>query len=260
MKRKNQAWINLIFLLVTLLINGLGAMGLIGGNSQKDISDMYITLITPGPSTFSIWSLIYLLLITLVILMIVKSNDAYYKNLIDKISNLYRISCLLNIAWIVLFSFILVELSSIFILAFLVLLTVICRKLLEINDNRHFLAPLSFGMYTGWLFIASVVNISASLVKLEWGGFGIEAYIWASLTLVISVILVHLVNLKLKNAIFPLPIAWAFYGIYGFLKSPDGFSGKYPILQVVALIGIVFLIGSALLTYYKNEYFIIEKN
>ena len=59
MNKAKQAWINLIFLAVTLVINTLGAIGLINGLTQKQISDMYVTLITPSPSTFSIWSVIY---------------------------------------------------------------------------------------------------------------------------------------------------------------------------------------------------------
>lgn len=72
MSRTKNAWINGLFFIVTLVVNGLGAAGLISGFSQKEISDMYITLITPAPSTFSIWSVIYILLLTSIIVMIVK--------------------------------------------------------------------------------------------------------------------------------------------------------------------------------------------
>lgn len=56
METSKKAWINGLFLAVTLIINTLGALGLINGLSQKEISDMFVTLITPSPSTFSIWS------------------------------------------------------------------------------------------------------------------------------------------------------------------------------------------------------------
>ena len=75
------------------------------------------------------------------------------------------------------------------------------------NDGNHFLLPLSFGLYTGWLFIASVVNIAATLVKANWNGFGIEPEILAYGTLIIAILLVIIVMLKIHNVIFPLPIA-----------------------------------------------------
>jgi hypothetical protein len=103
MKTTKKAWINGLFFAVTLVINTLGALGLINGLSQKEISDMYITLITPSPSTFSIWSVIYSLLIISVIVMIVKKDTPYYKKVVNQISTLFRISCILNIAWIIAF-------------------------------------------------------------------------------------------------------------------------------------------------------------
>lgn len=259
MDRTKKAIINGLLLLATLLVNGLGAAGIINGLSQKEISDRYLTLITPSPSTFSIWSVIYLLLITSILVMIFKKKDSYYQKAIDEISLLFMISCVFNIVWIVLFSFLLVEISSIFIFGFLVTLSLISLKLRKIHEKKRLLLPLTFGLYTGWLMIATVVNISASLVKMEWNGFGINHEILAVITLAVAVILVFLVNQSNKNAVFPLPVAWAYFGIYQFLKAPEGFDGTYGLLQVASLIGVVLLIGIAAIQLYKNKFALIVK-
>lgn len=259
MYRRRRAWVNAVFLLVTLVINGLGAMGLIGGLSQKQISDMYLTLITPSPATFSIWSLIYILLMLLVGSMIFRQNESYYKELVDEISDLYRISCVLNIIWIISFSFLLVELSVLFIFAFAIVLSLICLKLLKINDNKHILAPLTFGIYTGWLFIATVVNIAAALVKIKWTAFNMEPEIMASLTLILALGLVYMVIRRIKNIIFPLPIAWAYFGIYSFLNSQSGFNGQFKTLSLVSLIGIGVLLLISVIQFYKNNYYILDR-
>jgi len=39
----------------------------------------------------------------------------------------------------------------------------------------QWLLPAAFGMYTGWLLIATVVNIASWLVSVNWQGFGIAA-------------------------------------------------------------------------------------
>lgn len=96
MKERKKAIINIILLALTLVINALGAFGFINGNSQKEVSDRYLTLITPSPSTFSIWSIIYGLLIVSGIVMIIKSDDDYYKEAINKITSLFRLSSLFN--------------------------------------------------------------------------------------------------------------------------------------------------------------------
>ena len=88
-------------LFLTLVINALGALGLINGYSQKEVSDRYLTLITPSPTTFSIWSIIYILVILSCILMVIRSDNDYYKNVINRITSLFRFSSLFNILWII---------------------------------------------------------------------------------------------------------------------------------------------------------------
>lgn len=254
MDRTKKAWINGIFLVVTLIINTLGAIGLINGLSQKQISDMYLTLITPSPATFSIWSVIYSLLIISIIVMIFRKNDPYYQSAVDQICTLFWISCAFNIAWIISFSFVLVELSTLFIIGFVITLSLLCQRLIKIQEKKRWLLPLSFGLYTGWLFIATVVNIAAALVKLEWNGFGIADNVWAIIILIIAVLLVIAVQLKNRSATFPLPIAWAYFGIYQFLKAPEGFNGQFGLLQITSLIGMAVLIGAAAIQLYRNKF------
>lgn len=259
MEKTKKAWINGLFLAVTLVINTLGALGFINGLSQKEISDMFVTLITPSPSTFSIWSVIYSLLIISIIVMIVKKDDSYYKSAINQISTLFWVSCILNIAWIVAFSYVQIELSVLFIFGFVITLSLICQKLLKIQDRKRWLLPLSFGIYTGWLFIATVVNIAAMLVKLKWNGFGIAPEIWAIIILIIAILLVVAVLSKIRNAAFPLPIAWAYFGIYQFLNAPEGFQGEFGLLQNIALAGMVVLVVLAGIQFYRNKLSIIPK-
>lgn len=259
MKTLKKEWINFLCLIVTIGINTLGAFGFINGLTQKEVSDMYVTLITPSPLTFSIWSVIYTSLIISFILMIIKKDDNYYKNATDKISTLFIASCILNIAWIVSFSFVQLELSVLFIFGLVITLALICKKITEFNNGKHWLLALAFGLYSGWLFIATVVNTAACLVKLEWNGFGISVEIWAIIVLIVAVILVFLVLTKLRNASFPLPIAWAFIGINQFLVSANGFNGQYILLQYIAIIGSSILIVFTAFQFYKNKMAITPK-
>jgi translocator protein len=254
MNRTKKPWINLLFLVITLGVNTLGALGWINGLSQKEISDMYTTFITPSPSTFSIWSVIYILLLISTIVMIIRKRDRYYQKTIDEITVLFIISCLLNMAWIISFSYLMIELSTLFIFTFVIILSIICLRLKKIHDGRHFLLPLTFGIYTGWAFIATVVNVAVTLVKVNWNGFGIAPEVWAGIILIIAIILVFIVLKTNRNAVFPLPIAWAYFGIYQFLKSPEGFKGEYSILQTIALAGMAVLIGMAAIQLYQNHF------
>ncbi|HPR40360.1 MAG TPA: tryptophan-rich sensory protein [Oscillospiraceae bacterium] len=254
MDRTKAVWINGLFLAVTLAVNTLGATGIINGLSQKQVSDKYPTLITPSPVTFGIWSVIYFLLIISAAVMIIKRNDPYYQKAADRITGLFRISCVLNMAWIVAFSYLQVEISALFILGLATALFLICLRLLKIQEEGRLLLPLSFGLYTGWLFIAAIVNIAAALVKTGWDRFGIAEEEWAMIVLAVAVLMVVLVQMKGRNAVFPLPIAWAYFGIYMFLRSPEGYGGQYGPLQAVSLIGIVILIVAAAVQLCQNHF------
>lgn len=251
---RRAAWINAAIFVVTLVVNGLGAAGVINGLSQKEISDRYITLITPSPATFSIWSVIYTFLLISIAVMILKSEDPYYRAAVKEISTLFRISSVLNILWIVSFSFLLVEISVLFIFSFLVVLTLILGRLLKLQTGRRWLLPLTFGLYAGWLIIATVVNIASALVKMEWTGFGIAPATWSVVILLIGVVLASLIMMRLQNAILALPVAWAYFGIYQFLVSPVGFKGAYPTLQITALVGSGILIGASAIQFYRNHW------
>lgn len=255
-----KAWINAALLLVTLVINTLGAIGLINGSTQKEISDRYMTLITPGPSTFSIWSVIYALLIASVLVMALKKNDPYYQRAVDELTVWFRVSSILNLAWIVAFSFEQLELSLLLILAFAVSLALLGQRLLKIQKGRRWLLPLSFGLYNGWLMIATVVNAAAMLVKLDWGGFGLTDEIWAIAILAIAILLVIIVVARLRNAVLPLPVAWAYLGINQFLGSPAGFDNQYPTLAVAALIGMGLLVAVAVIQFVRNRFSVLPES
>jgi len=258
-ERGKMAWINLFFLIATLGVNTMGAVGLINGLTQKQISDKYLTLITPSPATFGIWSVIYILLLISMIVMIAKKKDLYYQKAIDEITTLFRVSCILNLLWIVLFSYEMVEVSTFFILGFAIVLALIDRKLLEIHQGKRWLLPVTFGLYSGWLLIATVANIAAALVKQEWNGFGLTSEIWAIIMLIVAMALVGVVALTTRNAVIPLPVAWAYYGIHQFLTSNTGFQGQYPMLQNIALIGVIVLVFISVIQFGRNHFSVLPE-
>lgn len=242
MNRLTKAWTSLILLVGTLVINGLGAFGFFNGMSQKDISDMNGTLITPAPSTFSIWSVIYLLLISAAVMMIVKNKDDYYGQVIDRISYLFWLSSGLNMLWIVCFSYNWIGISALVILAFAITLSLLILQLGKIQSGKQWLLPVAFGMYSGWLLIATVVNIASWLVSINWQGLGIAADVWGIIILIVAVVVTVGVTLITKNGILPVPVAWGYWGIYQSLNAVDGFAGAYPTLAMTALVGIGVLV------------------
>lgn len=256
MDTRKNAWVNSLFLFLTLAINTLGALGKINGLSQKDVSDRYPTLLTPSPTTFSIWGLIYTLLILSAIFMIIKSEESYYRQVIKELSSLFRISCIFNIAWIVSFSFVLIEVSFFVIWILFLILYFIFKQLIELQDGKHWLLPLTFAFYSGWLFMASVLNSLVTLVRNGLDPYGSLGNILSIIFLFLAIILVIFLQQKHHHAAFPLPIAWALWGVFQSLKAIEG----YRFLQALAFGGMLILILVAVIQFYYNQYALLPKN
>lgn len=257
---KTKAWINLIAFFITIAFNALGSFGYINGMSQKAVSDKYHTLITPAPISFSIWGIIYTLLLLTLVMMIVKEKDSRVKKLINIFTPIFLISSLFNILWILSFSYEKIGISTIFIFLLLISLTTISKRLDEHRMEIPFrLTGVTFGLYAGWLTIATVVNVSAYLVSMGWNGFGISQTIWAPVILAISIIIVILINTKINNAIYTLPVAWAFFGILIESRRLAGSLdyGKY--LNPVIIIGIVVLVLVSILQFNRNNFCVIKR-
>ena len=103
MDTKKKIGLNTIFFILTLVVNTLGGLGIINDMSQSDVSDKYFTLITPAGFTFSIWSVIYGLIAVSLVVLYLRRETSYYQRVLDKITPLFILTSVLNMAWIVFF-------------------------------------------------------------------------------------------------------------------------------------------------------------
>jgi len=209
-------WSNIIALALTVIVNSLaGSTTLIGGVNTAQISDSNPTLITPAGYVFAIWGIIYVLLGIFVIFQALPSQKE--KEYTKKIGWLFVLSSLINIAWLFLWQYRLLSLSV--VLMFLLLATLIMIYLrLGIGKSpvtlRERLAThVPFSVYLGWITIASIANVSATLVSVNWNGFGIGSEIWASLIVIVALLIALLVVATRKDIAYGLVIVWALIGI-----------------------------------------------
>lgn len=252
-KSKLFAGLNLVVYFLTLGANSLGSSDFFNGMSQKDISDKYMTLISPAPFTFSIWGVIYSLLLITLIYLFVKRTDANVSKLVLLISPLFIVSSVFNMAWIFVFSYELLGVSTLLIVGLLFSLLFIVERIYKHRfEFPSTLAGVTFTFYGSWVFIASVVNISLYLVQLEWNGFGISDSVWTMIVLGLAIAFVLFYLTRIKNAAFPIPIAWAFFGIYSAYASGELNPELSTAIQGVLLTGIVIFMIVAVWRFSKN--------
>ncbi|MFM1524416.1 hypothetical protein, partial [Helcococcus bovis] len=151
-----------------------------------------------------------------------------------------------------------IGLSTIFIFLMLVNLILINKKLYNNKKEiKYKLTSLAFGIYAGWLTIASFVNMLAFLVSINWDGFGISQTIWAPIILLVTIIISILVNMKLNNSVYLLPIAWAIFGIIMKINKSDNQMIYRTYIIPLGIIGIIILVLLSIIKFKKNNYSVI---
>lgn len=163
MKRFLLLLLNSITLLGVLYVNYFFASGVGERKTVGEVSDQYPTLLTPEGYVFSIWGLIYLLLIGFVVYQWVEYTNKGNASL-EKSGLWFSLTNLFNGLWIVVWTNEYLGLSVLVIgLLFFCLVQLVIRLRLEIWD-----APIRvilfvwwpICIYAGWIILASLVNIS----------------------------------------------------------------------------------------------------
>lgn len=251
MNRKTSTKFSLVLFFVVILINYLTATGKIPGLSpQKEISSLYHTPITPAGFAFSIWGVIYILLFVAILYMIKISSDKGPRSFaLEKLIVPLRALFAFNIIWNIVFGLGWIGFSFVMIVGYWLSLVVIGISLVKTRAVLNPILPVAFGLHTGWISIASVVNLYAFFVKIGWNGMGLHQDVWVIITIVFVLLLVALLQIWLKNPVTPLGTAWAFFGIYA--KEGAAFS-EYPFIPILLLAGIVLLFFFSVMTFIRN--------
>lgn len=244
MERKFLDWGgSIIAIIAVLAVNYLSNVIPLGGMTQKEISDLYPSLFTPASFTFSIWGVIYLALAGFVIYQALPAqrNNA----LVSRVSQLFILTCVANIAWIFCWHYGLLALSLLVMLTILYLLTTIYRALgISIRPaswhERLFLF-LPFSLYTGWITVATIANISVLQTAYGWDNVGLDAVNWTLLKLALVAVIASLVVLFRNDSVYGLVIAWAAFGIMSKQTATPEVAGAATMLVAAAVLLAAFI-------------------
>jgi benzodiazapine receptor len=246
-------WINILAFVLTVIVNSLaGSTTILGGKLTAEISDANPTLITPAGYVFSIWGIIYILLGAFVVFQALPSQQG--KGFQKSVGWLFVLSSIANIVWLFLWQFEYLAFSVVVI--FLLLATLILIYLrLNIGKSavplREKLAVhVPFSVYLGWITIASIANVSVFLVSENWDGFGISAETWATLIIIVALIITVLVLAMRKDIAYSLVIIWALVGI---AVKQSGNQNIVTLTEASAIIVLIALAATILLSKLKRK-------
>ncbi len=240
------AALNILLNVGMIVVNGL-ANGLpINGMTTGELSALYPNLFVPAGLTFSIWGLIYLLLLVFVAFQLYAAIRQDADLLLPlKAQIVIGINFLLNMGWIFLWHYEKIFWSLIVMLGLLVTLIWLFRQIrIPLSKKSHLLvlrAPVS--IYYGWISVATIANVTALLVSLNWGAWCIPPNAWTIIVMIAATILALLMLWKHACLAYALVVIWAFTGIIikrgaQSVVHSDIISAAWILIGLITLMGI----------------------
>ncbi len=241
--------LNLVAYIYMVTLNTLSITLPLGGMTTQELSDKLNNPFTPIGFTFSIWSVIYFLLLIFVVVGLVNyfRGKPQKNKITDKnIRYLFAISCLLNGTWILAWQYQFIALSMCITIGMLMTLIFIHKALRKntnlISGTDKYITSPAFSIYLGWVSVATIANIAAWTVSINWGGWGISQISWTNIMVIVAALLGTTMLIKFRDIWFNIVILWALYGIMSKRLAVD--SVVFASIITTTQICMAFLVGA----------------
>lgn len=219
-----------------IVINSLANIVPFNNISTAAVSDSFKVFFVPAGYVFSIWGVIYLGLLAY----------SFYQARSDskvllKAAPYVVIGNIANSFWIVLWHWLLIPFTLPLMLILLVSLIKTYLVLKESKDLNSWFTTVPFGIYLGWISVATIANITAIFDYYSVKTLVLDGPTWASLLILVAGVLGTVFIRRYKEITYPLVIIWAVVGIA--LKFPQQSLINLSVLVTTLLltIQIVFL-------------------
>lgn len=251
---KRSDWIKIITVVTfigMITVNALAVTLPLNGVETGAVSDNYANYFAPAGITFSIWSLIYVLLALFILYYtgVIKTTE---KSSIDqesfaKIGILFAFTSIVNGVWIVCWHYDLIVVSMVLMVMLLAGLIMI---VLQVEGRRftrrdRLLVHLPFSVYLGWITVATIANCAVMLVSLQWNGAGISPVSWTVIMLCAGMLIGTMTIIRLRNVAYGAVMIWAYAGITLKQVSPSGFAGEHVSIIATAVVGMALFLVAA---------------
>jgi hypothetical protein len=199
-------YVNLILFVAMVVMNYLANALPLNNKITSEISDSFPNLFVPAGLTFAIWGVIYLMLAVYCVVQFTSDNQA----IISEFNWLFSVTCIFNSLWIVAWHYERLPLSLIITLGLLVSLAHINNIIKPVHLG---VIKASFGIYLGWICIATIANVTALLVYYKWNAWGLSEVVWTNIMIIAGAVIASFAIYRVKNPFIGLAVIWAFAGI-----------------------------------------------
>jgi hypothetical protein len=244
---------NLVGLLVVIGVNYLANAWEFNGHTTGEVVNADPVPFQPAGWVFSIWGLIYVLLLVFTVYGLLPAGR--HNARLQRISPLFLIANVANVAWIVLWHWEQFLGSLIAIVVLLAALLGIYVGLRARNPMRksgpavqpRFLTRLvlfaPFSIYLAWVVVASLANLMVWFDRAGRDGGPFSQNTWAVLLMVAATLVGALFALVARDVLVPLVLAVAFVGIAQHAWGESAFVSITAIVVAVVALGLAALAG-----------------
>lgn len=229
-----------------MLLGTLYGFGLLGTPVESSVGGSFAataTLIAPATPAFSIWSVIYLGLFAFTVWQLLPAGRTPRT---EAAAGLAAVSMVLNGAWLLVVQAGWIWVSVAVIAALVVTLGLLLRQLAASPASGRIEAGVldgTFGLYLGWVSVATLANVTAALVSAGAPATGVVADLLAVLVLLVGaglgVVLATLLGGRISIAVaMGWGLSWIAVG--RLLIEPLS-----PVVGVTAALAAIVVAGSA---------------
>ncbi|MFA5006924.1 MAG: tryptophan-rich sensory protein [Candidatus Izemoplasmatales bacterium] len=225
-----------------ILVNALANLIPINGITTGAVSDSYRNLFAPTGLTFSIWGVIYILLGVYVVREVLglrPREGAAVDPVRIRIDAFFAVSSVANVLWIFAWHFRVIWLSLLLMLSILFCLILISYPLRKTDA----MTKAAFGVYFGWITVATIANATTWLVKLGLPVDTVGATLQTVAVLLVGLAIGGVVLMIQKNLGYSLVIAWAYFGIFLKHIDPAQFDRGFIAVMNTSLFGWILMLA-----------------
>jgi benzodiazapine receptor len=210
---------NVVAFLAMIVVNTLATMTGLFGRQTGALSDAIPNLFVPAGVTFSVWGVLYLLILLFTVYQArgLFGAAGSAPEALGRVGWLFVVSSAANVGWLLLWHAQLVGLSMIPMLALLVTLIAVHVRLgtgrTRPTGAERWFFRVPFSAYLGWITVATIANATAALVTADWNGFGLAPEVWAVAMVVVAALVTLVMLLTRRDAAYSLVVVWALAGI-----------------------------------------------
>lgn len=175
--------------------------------SQKAISDMYPSAITPAPFTFSIWSVIYCTWIILWFVILFSKNRNTWIH--EKAVIPLAFAVLLTAVWLIPWSYLWIG-TSLFII---LLLLFVLKYVFHLTRQDPLITRTTVELFLWWINIATVANITIWLLSIWFRWWNIPHNYWAIGVIWLAFLLTLYYQFRYQTHVISAVFLWAMFGI-----------------------------------------------